>query len=366
MSENNNHYYGVILAGGIGSRFWPISREKLPKQFLDFTKEGKTFLRLTYDRLKKAIPEENILVISLVRYRSLVLEQIPELKEENLILEPYNRNTAPAITYATYSILRRDPEAVVVTTPADHVVNDDDLFGATLLRSLVRAAANEALITLGIVPTRPDPNFGYIQAPGDFTADHNIKIKTFTEKPDTEIARVFVDSGEFLWNSGIFVWRADIIKQELEKYAPDITKLWSGWENVLGTPAETAFVQKIYASDCPRISIDYAVMEKTSLAWVYPAKFRWADIGNWDSLYEYLSSHDSDGNASNLVGKGLLGNCSNNIIYSEKKGKLTAIKGLDDFIVIDTDDVLLICPREGDQFKELLSELKLPEYSDYK
>ena len=365
MSETN-HYYGVILAGGIGSRFWPISREKLPKQFLDFTKEGKSFLRLTYDRLASVIPEENILVISLTRYRSIVKELIPELRNENLILEPYNRNTAPAITYATYTLLSRDPEAVVVTTPADHVVGDDKLYAATVLRSLVRAARSEALITLGIVPTRPDPNFGYIQAPGDFTDDHNIKIKTFTEKPDAEIARVFVESGEFLWNSGIFVWRADVISRELERYAPEITRLWTGWENVMGTPEETAFVQKIYASDCPRISIDYAVMEKTELAWVYPAKFEWADIGNWDSLYDHLSRHDGSGNASNLVGKGLLHDCCNDIIYSGKKGKLTAIKGLENFIVIDTDDVLLICPREDDEFKGLLSELALPEYSDYR
>lgn len=364
--SDNRHYYCAILAGGIGSRFWPISRESMPKQFLDFTNAGKSFLRLTYDRMKTIVPEENIIIVSLERYRDLVTEHIPELPAENLLLEEYNRNTAPSVAYATYSVLRRDPEAVMVVTPSDHVIGDEALFTSTVLNSLRHAERSDALITLGIMPTRPDPNFGYIQAVGDFYDSHHIKVKTFVEKPSEELAQVFIDTGEFLWNSGIFIWKASVIRGELEKYAPEITKLWAGWEEALGTPEERGFVQRIYASDLPRIAIDYAVMEKTDKAWVYPAKFSWADIGNWNSLYDYLSHHDSDGNANNFKGKSLLRNCRDNIIYSDRGNKLTAIRGLEDFVVIDTDDVLFICPRADKDFNSLLSELAMPEFKEFK
>ena len=193
-----------------------------------------------------------------------------------------------------------------------------------------------------------------------------LKVKTFTEKPDTELAQVFIDSGEFLWNTGIYVWRASVIRSELELLAPEIAKLWNGWENVLGTADEDAFVQKIYASDYPRISVDYAVMEKTDKAWVFPAEFSWADIGNWSSLYEYLSSHDVSGNSTHITGKAMLKDCRDNVIYSTQNGKLTAIRGLENHMVIDTEDVLLICPRDEALLKEFLSALALPEYEEYR
>jgi len=362
----NSHHYCVILAGGIGSRFWPISRESLPKQFLDFTRKGSSFLRMTYDRMKLTVPEENIIVVSLNRYAGLVKEHLPELSDENLLLEEHNRNTAPAITYATYSILARDPEAVVVTAPSDHIIGEKDIFRDTVSLALEYASENDALITLGVVPSRPDPNFGYIQAPGDWNGNKFLKVKTFTEKPSAEMAKVLTDSGEFLWNSGIFVWKASVIRDELETLAPEITSLWKGWEDKLGTEAEREFVQKVYGSNLPRTAIDYAVMEETSKAWVYPAKFKWADIGNWDSLYEYLSTHDGCGNASNLTGKGIVRDCSDNIMYSGRPDKLTAIRGLSNYIIIDMDDVLLICPRDEHDFKEFLSELALPEFSVFK
>lgn len=362
----NKHYYCVILAGGIGSRFWPISRISLPKQFLDFTESGKSFLRMTYDRVKNVIPEENILVVSLTKYRDIVCEQLPELKPENLLLEEYNRNTAPAITFATYSLLQRDPEAVMLATPADLVIDRQDILENTLVKAFEFAAENEALITLGVVPSRPDPNFGYIQAAGSLQDDKPVRVKTFTEKPDPELARVFVETGEFLWNSGMFVWKASVIKNELERLAPAITKMWAGWDSALGTEAEPAFLQKVFMSDIERTSIDYAVMEKTDKAWVYPARFKWADIGNWDSLYEYLAQHDANGNASNFKGKSLVKDSDNNIFYSNKNGKLIAIRGLEDMVVIDTDDVLLICPRDDDKFKPFLSDLALPEFGEFK
>lgn len=353
------------MAGGIGSRFWPISRADKPKQFLKFSFLGGSFLRLTYDRMKQVIPEENIIVVSLTKYKDLVKEHLPELKDENLLLEPYNRNTAPCITFATYYILKRDPLAVTVVTPADHLIPDQENFNDTLGKALAYAAGADSLITLGVVPTRPDSNFGYIQVAGVFEDEKPVKVKTFTEKPDEDLARVFIDSGEFLWNSGIFVWRASAIRDELERYAPEITSLWKDYKDSLGTPAQEQAVSKIY-TDCPRVSIDYAVMEKTSNAWVYPADFKWADIGNWDSLYENLAVHDKHGNAINIAGKSLMEDDSRSIVYTTGAKKLIALRGLEDMIVIDTDDVLLICPRDDDKFWSFLSELAMPEFNDYR
>lgn len=362
---HNEHYYCVIMAGGIGSRFWPISRVDQPKQFLDFTMSGCSFLRQTYERMKSVIPEENIIVVSLERYKDLVKRDIPELKDENLLLEPYNRNTAPCLTFATYTLLKRDPLAIVVATPADHSISNLSAFNETISSALSYAAATDTLITIGIVPQRPDSNFGYIQVAGPFEGDKPVKVKTFTEKPDKELAQVFIDSGEFLWNSGIFVWRASAIREEVEKYSPEITKLWKGWKDLLDTDGQKEFLERIY-TDMPRTSIDYAVMEKTDNAWVYPAKFNWADIGNWESLYECLTVRDSEGNVSNILGKGLLKESSNNMIYSSEHKKLVAIKGMEDYLILDMDDVLLICPREDKQLTEFLSELALPEYESYR
>jgi len=353
------------MAGGIGSRFWPISRADMPKQFLDFSILGRSFLRRTYDRMKVIIPEENILVITLERYREQVRTHLPELREENLLLEPYNRNTAPCIAFATYTILQRDPDAVCVVTPSDHAIARHAVFNKTLRAALDYAADSSALITLGVVPSRADSNFGYIQMASQSKAGEPVKIKTFTEKPDPELARVFMDTGEFLWNSGIFVWRADAIRKELERHAPEITHLWKDWREVIGSDGLMGFLERIYP-DMPRISIDYAVMEKTDNAWVYPAEFRWADIGNWESLYDYLAYHDDDGNALNRTARRLLKDCSGNIVYSTRDDKLLAVRGLEDFIVVDTEDVLMICPRDEAKLKDFLSQLAMPEYEEYR
>lgn len=353
------------MAGGIGSRFWPISRADLPKQFLDFNSSGRSFLRFAFDRMKAVMPEENILIVTRESFRDLVMEHIPELKPDNLLLEPYARNTGPCIAFATYTILKRDPLATMVITPSDLVINRHDIFNVEMGNVLDYASKVDSIICMGIVPTRPDTNFGYIQTSDPSTQDRPVKIKTFTEKPSAELAQVFIDSGEFLWNSGMFVGRASALRDEMEKHAPQITSLWKGWRDNLDTEDQKTFLQRVYA-DSPNISIDYAVMEKTDNAMVFTAHFKWADIGNWDSLYDYLAIHDENGNALNHNMKKLVKESSGNIIYSDHKGKLTAIRGLDDFMIIDTDDVLLICPKDDRKFKDFRAELVMPGFSEYR
>ena len=362
----NNHFYCVIMAGGIGSRFWPVSREAKPKQFLPLSKTGKSFLRLAYERFANIIPDDHIIVVTQSRYKDLAKEELPEVLDENFLYEPYSRNTAPCIALAAYTLLQRDPDAVMIAAPADHIILKDEQFKVTIENALAYASGNDALITLGIIPTRPDTNFGYIQGVyGQEVEDGKpIKVKTFTEKPDAELAQVFLQSGEFYWNSGIFVWKAQTIREELEKYMPEVVSLFRGWETQLDTHNNAPFIEKIYAS-ISKISIDYAVMEKTSKAWVYPSTFGWHDIGNWESLYGYMSKMDRDRNAI-MAGPSLNKNCSDNIVFSSDKGKLVAISGLENFIVVDTDDVLMICPRDDSQVKELIANIAMPEYEKYR
>lgn len=365
---SDNHRYCVILAGGIGARFWPISREDRPKQFLQLTPEGKSLLQQTYERMSRSFRADHIYVVTLSRYRDLVREHLPKLPEENILLEPYSRNTAPSVALSTYTLLHRDPQAAVVVTPSDHIITDRLLFDKTLAEALSYAERGDALVTLGIVPSRPDANFGYIQVTGGPAAHESgvpLKAKTFTEKPDPELAKVFVDSGEFLWNSGIFIWKAETIRAEMERCCPEITRLWKGWEKALGTPTAQDFIDRIY-TDSPKISVDYAVMEKSERVWILPAKFGWTDIGNWDSLYEHLSRHDSLGNADRTDGPLLMKDCRDDIIFSTPSGKLTVLRGLRDFIVVDTDDVLLVCPRDDRKIKDLISEMAMPGYKEYR
>lgn len=363
----NQHYYAVIMAGGTGSKFWPVSRDNRPKQFLDLPKTGKSFLKMTYDRLSRTIPKENILIVTLEKFKHLVNEQIPELPCENLLLEPYGRNTAPCIAYATYSLLQRDPKAVFAATPADHVIKDEEAFDDAFKKALDYAAETESLMTIGLVPDRPDTNFGYIQAVGGagaYKQNKPVKVKTFTEKPDRELAEVFIKSGEFLWNSGIFVWQANVIRNEMEKYIPQVTRLFKGWENNLGKETESEFLKKTYG-DMDKISIDYGVMEKTEIDWLYPAGFHWADLDNWDDLHQYLEKdHMNNAVSSSMVL--FHEEISDNMIYSSVEGKLIAVKGLKNFIVVDTPDALMICPRDDKQLTDLNPHLGMPDYEEYR
>ena len=363
---NKNNCYCVIMAGGSGTRFWPVSRVAKPKQFLDVADTGKTFIRQTYDRFLKILPKENILIVTADKYRDLVMEQIPELDRSNLLLEPYARNTAPCIAYATYKLLQRNPEATMVVSPSDHIIEDEATFTDTINYVLEYVDSHDVLMTLGVVPTRPDTNYGYVQACGGreaFNRNEPVEVKTFTEKPDKELAKVFMSTGEFFWNSGIFLWKARTIREEMEKHLPEVTGLFKGWEKTMDTAVESEFVTRAY-TDSLNISIDYGVMEKTDRAWVYPAKFDWQDIGTWESLYNYMPS-DHLGNSIS-AGKMLVENCQNTMVVSPEKKKLIAIKGLEDYMVIDTEDALVICPKDDRKFKEFISGIAMPEYEKYR
>lgn len=355
------------MAGGSGTRLWPASRSSCPKQFLDFENTGKTFLRNTYDRFSSIIPKDNILIVTVHKYKDLVLKDIPDLKPENLLIEPFARDTAPCIAYAAYSLLKRNPEATMVVTPADHIITDEASFSSAILDTIGFVEKNDVLMTLGIRPSRPDPNYGYIQVkggPAAYREAEAIKVKTFTEKPDISLAKVFVESGEFFWNSGIFVWKAQSICREMEKHLPEITEIFNGWQHAIGTSMEEEFINRVY-TDCIKISIDYGVMEKTDKAWLYPAKFGWSDIGSWESIYESIEAKDQNGNVCNTE-KTLTKNSRNNIMFSSDHKKLIAVKGLEDYVIVDTDSVLLICPKDDRKFKEFTTGLAVSHYEEYR
>ena len=364
---NKQNCYCVILAGGAGTRFWPVSRVTKPKQFLDVADTGKSFLRQTYERFLKIVPKENILVITADKYRDLVTEQIPELEEKNLLLEPYTRNTAPSVAYATYTLLQRDRDAMVVVSPSDHLIDDEDLFAETIENAFSYVAEKDVLMTLGVVPTRPDTNYGYVQAYGGkeaYKKHEPLQIKTFTEKPDKAIAKVFISTGEFLWNAGILVWKAETIKEEMEKHLPEVTGFFKGWEKAIGSEAERDFIVNAY-TDCINISVGYGVMERTDRAWIYPVKFGWTDIGTWESLYNYMPDKDSHGNTID-ADKTLIESSHGVMVVSPDRKKLVAIKGLEDYMVIDTDDVLVICPKDDKKYKDFISGIAMPEFEKYR
>ena len=355
------------MAGGSGTRFWPVSRAAKPKQFIDMADSGKTFIRETYERFLGVVPQENIIVAIAAKYRDLVMEQIPELLEDNLLLEPYSRNTAPCIAYATYTLLKRNPDAHMIVTPADHAIDDVELFRNTMRHALEYVGQNDVLMTLGVVPTRPDTNYGYVQAVGGrgaYESNEPMPVKTFTEKPDRAMAELFIGTGEFFWNSGIFVWKAETIREELEKHLPEVTGSFTGWEMALGSKIETEFDTRAF-TDCTNISIDYGVMEKTHRAWIYPVKFGWSDIGTWESLYNHIHEKDAYNNAVEVEST-LLEETSGSLVISTDKKKLIAIKGLDNYMVIDTEDALVICPKDDKSFKEFISGIVMPEYEKYR
>lgn len=358
--------YCVIMAGGIGSRFWPMSRTDRPKQFIDILGLGKTFIQLTYERFARIVPEENIIIVTASRYYDLLVEQIPQIRKENILLEPYKRNTAPCIAYATCKLLARNPKATVVVTPADHYIVKEDLFVDTVSAVLEQAATTDYLYTIGIEPTHPETNFGYIQANHSVkkdTGSHTFfQVKTFTEKPNAEMAKIFIDTGEFYWNSGIFIWNLNAIKAELERCLPEVTTLFKGGEKVYDTPQEKDFILRVY-EDCPSISVDYGVMEKTDKAWMVPASFGWSDVGTWGSIYERSPNKDSNGNILHCPSS-MIDDVTGSIIRENDPKKLVVVRGIDNMMVVDMDDVLLICPRSDKAIKDVVTDLAMKDKAD--
>lgn len=355
MTQLNRHYYVAIMAGGIGSRFWPFSRTDYPKQFLDMLNTGKTLLQWTYERFLPLVPAENIYVVTHEQYADLVAEQLPALPVDNIVAEPSRKNTAPCVAYISHKIHKKDPLASIICAPADHLILDPISFINSCLIALQFVESHNALVTLGITPTRPDTGYGYIQFETQQVADNVYPVKTFTEKPNLEIARTFLKSGDFLWNAGIFVWQSKSILAALKEHLPEVDELFVAEEAALNTPQERDVIEVIY-SQCTNISIDYGIMEKADNVYVIPSNFGWSDLGTWASAYDNLEK-DYLGNA--VQGKNVMVIDSTNSMVKAPHDKLVLLQGLDDFIVIDTHDVLLICKKDKEQqIKDYVAEVK--------
>ena len=352
--------YCIIMAGGVGSRFWPLSRSVRPKQFLDILGTGKSLLRQTFERFSQIIPVENILVVTSSGYGNLAREQIPELPGKNILLEPLRRNTAPCIAYASYRIRRRNPSAKVVVAPSDHLIIKEGKFLKVVEKGLDFVGREKALLTLGITPERPETGYGYIQVnsePGNVSIDKSIRpVKTFTEKPDLKMARIFQESGEFYWNAGIFFWSVDSILYALKRYLPEVDSVFSENEQIYETEREQEYITQAYAG-CRNISIDYGVMEKASNVYVLTTDIGWSDLGTWGSLHEQKKK-DRSGNS--VTGKNVLAYDLKNSIVNLPDDKLAVIQGLDDFIVVESDGILLICNKKDEQkIKNFVNDVRL-------
>ncbi len=329
------------MGGGIGSRFWPFSRKYLPKQFLDFLGTGRSLLQQTFDRFRKIIPAENILVVTNAMYADLVKEQLPELRDEQILLEPTRRNTAPCIAWASYHIRGLNQDANIVVAPSDHLILKEEEFLSAIRNGLEFVSHSDKLLTLGIKPNRPETGYGYIQI-AESAGNNFYKVKTFTEKPERELAKVFVESGEFYWNSGLFMWNVNTIINTVEQLLPELSAKLAPGEKVYGTPDEQKFIEENFPA-CPNISIDFGVMEKADNVYVSLGDFGWSDLGTWSSLYD-ISSKDADNNVT-LQCRSRLYNCKNNIVVLPGN-RLAVIDGLENYLIVESDNVLLICKKE--------------------
>lgn len=345
------------MAGGVGSRFWPLSREERPKQFLDVLSTGKTLIRQTYERFSTIIPAENFVVLTNKRYKEIVKEELPEIEYSQILCEPIKRNTAPCIAFAAHHIHAINPNAVIVVTPSDHYITNQNEFETVINDCIEFSDFNNSLMTIGIEPTRPETGYGYIQVDRN-SVQSIFQVKTFTEKPDLEMAKVFMNSGEFLWNSGIFIWKSTAILEAFEKYTPQLNDLFREGVHFYNTEKEQEFIDRIYP-ECENISIDYAIMEKAKNVFVHSSSFGWSDIGTWSSLFEHSRKDDNNNCAA---GKNLfVYNCEDNIINIHGD-KVAVVDSLKDYIVIDNDSSLLICPKSNEQLiKRYLSDVQNKE-----
>jgi mannose-1-phosphate guanylyltransferase len=353
--------YCVIMGGGIGSRFWPFSRESKPKQFLDFFGTGRSLIQQTFDRFSQIIPTENIFIATNKKYAALVKEQLPELSDNQILLEPTKRNTAPCIAYASYRIKTINPNANIVVTPADHLILREQHFLDNIRKGLKFVETHSSLLTLGVKPNRPETGYGYIQTM-EGGSDNIQKVKAFTEKPNAELAKVFFESGEFFWNSGIFIWNVKTIIDAFHLHLPEISARFEAGSKLFNTPAEASFIDEHYPR-CQNISIDFGIMEKADNVYMLMADFGWSDLGTWGSLYD-LSEKDGDNN-STLKCNSLFIDSKNNLL-ALPEGKLAVIQGLDDYIIAESDNVLLICKKpEEQQIKKFVTDVSLKFGDEY-
>ena len=339
MNIKNNHL--VIMAGGVGSRFWPMSTPDYPKQFIDVLGCGRTLIQLTADRFKGICPSENVWVVTSEKYAETVKEQLPEIADDHILREPCRRNTAPCIAYVSWKIKARNPKANMVVTPSDHIVMNVTEFRRVIDSAMKFTADSDAILTLGMKPTRPETGYGYIQI--DEPAGGNFyKVKTFTEKPELELAKVFVESGEFYWNSGLFMWNVNTIIKASEDLLPELASKLAPGKDIYATDKEKAFIEENFPA-CPNVSIDFGIMEKADNVYVSLGDFGWSDLGTWGSLYD-LSERDPEGNVT-LKCHSLIYNSKNNMVVLPK-GKLAVIDGLEGFLIAESDNVLLICRKD--------------------
>ncbi|WP_296705105.1 mannose-1-phosphate guanylyltransferase [Algoriphagus sp.] len=345
--------YIVIMAGGIGSRFWPYSRHDRPKQFLDVLGTGRTLLQMTYDRFHEFTTSEKFYVVTTKNYFDLVKEQLPELDEKQILAEPLRRNTATCIAYASYKINKIDQNATLVVAPADHLITQEKNFRVAIEKAIIGAQLKGRLITLGIKPNRPETGYGYIQY-HEKSGEEIFKVKTFTEKPNFKLAKAFLESGDFVWNSGMFVWKASSLISAYDKYMPDVAEVFNEGYQFLGNEGESEFITKAY-SLLKNISIDNGIMEQSDQVYVIPADFGWSDLGSWKSLFE-LKKKDRKNNV--IEGNVILYETENS--YIKVNGdKLVVVQGLDNYLINESENVILICKLDAEKkFREFVANAK--------
>ena len=344
----NNHNHIVIMAGGVGSRIWPMSVENKPKQFIDVLGVGRSLLQLTYDRFKGLCPNENVWIVTNKKYDAWIKEQLPEVPAENILLEPCRRNTAPCIAYVSWHIKAKDPKANLVITPSDHIVMDTAEFRRVITQCLKFTSETDAILTLGMKPNRPETAYGYIQADLSSSSPRNkeiFRIDTFREKPDLQTAQKYIQQNNFFWNAGIFIWSVSTIVNAFRIYSPAISKIFENMLSIYGTDKEQEMIDLHYP-ECENISVDYAIMEKAEEIFVCPASFGWSDLGSWSSLYMH-TRHDLYGNS--LIGPDINVYDTNNCMIHTTQEKKVVVQGLDDYIVAEKDNLLLICKISEEQ-----------------
>lgn len=353
--------YVVIMAGGIGSRFWPVSKRTMPKQFLDVMGVGQSLIQLTYNRFVKNYDKDKILIVTNEEYKDLVLEHLPEIDPSQVLLEPSAKNTAPCLAYASFRIQSMDPGANCIVAPSDHIILDEQSFNANIEKALQFVDKNDALVTLGIKPSRPDTGYGYIQYITENTEEGIHKVKIFTEKPDEELAKQFIDSGDFLWNAGIFVWNNQSIMNAMESLLPEIHALFHKGQAKFNTAQEESFINEIYPL-CKNISIDYGIMEKASNVFVIPSEFGWSDLGTWKSLFKERT-HDDHGNV--VHGKRCMVYDTKDSLVFSNSDKLIVVNGVENLMIVDSGEVLMVSSLDKEQdVKRIVTEVKT-KYKDY-